>query len=355
VTAVSPPVSMPVLLWRSFGQVLPLSATEVRGWRRRASAIPDPELRRQALASLRLKRFHADGGCVYATAAPRGPSQENLVRLIVALQTISDYLDNLCDRSGSLDPEDFRQLHRAMSDSVEPGAPLHDYYAHRSGREDGGYLADLVRTCQRCVAALPGYQTVARQVSELVELYSDMQVHKHVRREERVPRLTEWYGSRRGDLDWWEFSAATGSTLGMFTLFQAALDGDVTPETTQQLRAAYFPWVCGLHILLDYLIDEEEDRRGGDLNFVGQYPSRERAYQRIELFAQRALRAAKRLPAARFHRLVIQGLVGMYLSDPKALRDPRHRRFAWRLTARTGPAASVLHLASRTYRRLAAR
>ena len=52
---------------------------------------------------------------------------------------------------------------------------------------------------------------------------------------------------------------------------------------------------------------------------------------------------------------MIQGLVGMYLSDPKALGDPRHRRFAWRLTARTGPAASVLHLASRTYRRVAAR
>ena len=31
----------------------------------------------------------------------------NAIKFIVAYQTISDYLDNLCDRSTSLDPDDF--------------------------------------------------------------------------------------------------------------------------------------------------------------------------------------------------------------------------------------------------------
>ena len=40
------------------------------------------------------------------------------IRFIVAYQTISDYLDNLCDRSTSLDPKDFSALHEAMKDAL---------------------------------------------------------------------------------------------------------------------------------------------------------------------------------------------------------------------------------------------
>lgn len=351
--SLNPPTTVPTLVWRSFHEVLPRAGAELDTWQARARAIPDPELQRQAVASLTAKRFHADGGSVYATAVPRGPQQDTLIRLIVAFQTISDYLDNLCDRSTSLDPVDFRQLHRAMIDSVDPAAPLGDYYRHRPQRSDGGYLEALVRTCQECAALLPSYPTVARGVRELVERYADLQVHKHVRLEERVPRLTAWFDTHRPrgcDLHWWEYSAATGSTLGVFMLFLAALDRDLQPAGAAAIHAAYFPWVCGLHILLDYLIDQDEDRHGGDLNFVGHYPSRERAYQRIELFAQRAVAATRGLPAARFHRLVIEGLVAMYLSDAKVVGDGAHRAFAWRLTGRLGPRAAILHLVSRAYR-----
>ena len=40
------------------------------------------------------------------------------IQFIVAYQTISDYLDNLCDRSTSLDPADFAALHEAMTDAL---------------------------------------------------------------------------------------------------------------------------------------------------------------------------------------------------------------------------------------------
>jgi tetraprenyl-beta-curcumene synthase len=336
-----PPVSPPVLLWRSFAEVLPLSSRELAGWRERAEAIPDPELRRHALDSLRLKRFHADGGCVYATGAAPGPERERLVRLIVAFQTISDYLDNLCDRAGSLDPQEFRRLHGAMTDAVgsTAGGPY-------DGRDDGGYLEALVGTCRQDIARLPGYPQAAPQVAELVGLYCDLQVHKHGRHEERAPRLREW--APRGELDWWESSAAAGSTLGVFALFMAALDPGLPPDAAGAVREAYFPWVGALHILLDYLIDLEEDREGGDLNFVAQYPSPQRAYERIEWLAERALKAVDTLPAARFHRLVVQGLVAMYLTDPKA---GRHRRFAAELSARAGRATIPLQVAARAYRR----
>lgn len=41
----------------------------------------------------------------------------------------------------------------------------------------------------------------------------------------------------------------------------------MTKEMTEKIKAGYFPYIQGLHILLDYLIDQEEDKAGGDLNF----------------------------------------------------------------------------------------
>ena len=54
---------------------------------------------RAGLHGIRDKEFHCLGGSVYA---PRtgGQRKDDGLRLIVAFQTISDYLDNLCDRTG---------------------------------------------------------------------------------------------------------------------------------------------------------------------------------------------------------------------------------------------------------------
>ncbi|KEO83717.1 tetraprenyl-beta-curcumene synthase family protein [Tumebacillus flagellatus] len=350
---IRPPETPFTLLRRSFRDVLPASARELKHWHDRAASIPDPELQRQALMSLTTKRFHADGGTVYATAAD--PKHlHTLVKLIVAFQTISDYLDNLCDRSTSLDPADFRQLHQAMLDAVTQNGDLHDYYAHRLEKNDGGYLQSLVTACRECIASLPQYPLVQDGVLQLVGLYCDLQVHKHVRVEEREPRLQNWFAGHSAvfsELTWYEFSAATGSTLGMFMLFLAASDETLTAVDVQRILHAYFPWIGGLHILLDYFIDQEEDLEGGDLNFVAYYESQEQAYARIRAFASRSLQAIDDMPSPRFHRLVLQGLVGMYFSDAKVLGDSPHREFVLELTESMGRIASLFHWVSRYYRK----
>ena len=50
-------------------RVLPIAEAELDRWAARARQVPDPELRRQALASIRTKRFHCQGGSVFATAS----------------------------------------------------------------------------------------------------------------------------------------------------------------------------------------------------------------------------------------------------------------------------------------------
>jgi len=324
------------LMYRYYKYVLPVVREELSRWRSAARAIPDPELRAQALASLEAKRFHCEGGAIYAAAEPawRGV----LVPLIVALQTISDYLDNLCDRSTSLDADDFRLLHRSMLDAVIPDAPLHDYYALRRERDDGGYLHGLVRTCQSCVAALPGYGPLSEDVSRLVGLYGDLQVYKHIRHEERMPQLQAWWHQYRDDypdLRWNEFAAATGSTLGMFMLFTAACRTGLGKADANRIRQAYFPHVCGLHIMLDYLIDQEEDRNGGDLNFCSYYENGQVLADRLVWLVEGSRERVRLIPHAGFHRMIIEGLIAVYLSDPKARRQECVRYAARRLMKRS--------------------
>lgn len=306
------------LMYRVYKYVFPDVHAELARLRLIAEAIPDDELRTQALASMESKQFHCEGGGIYAAA--NLDSRSILVPLIVCLQTISDYLDNLCDRSTSLDPDDFRLLHQSMLDAVNPTATLQDYYALRSERDDGGYLHELVRTCQACVGRLPSYAVVQGYVSELVGLYGDLQVYKHIAIEKREKALLAWWDEHSGrfpQLQWNEFAAATGSTLGMFMLFLAASYEDCTPVDALCIRNGYFPHVCGLHIMLDYLIDQEEDRIGGDLNFCNYYTNQSQLIERIGTIVERARQDVIALPAAKFHRMVIEGLIALYLSDPK--------------------------------------
>lgn len=317
------------LMARVYKYILPGVKEELGGWRRMAEAIPDPELRKQAIDSMTAKEFHCQGGAVYAAA--NLDRRDALIPLIVALQTISDYLDNLCDRSTSLDPEDFRLLHRSMLDAVTPGAPLTNYYALRSEQDDGGYLHELVKRCQSCTMQLPSYGIVQEEVRALVSLYGDLQVYKHIDRELREPRLLEWWNrhsERYPELMWNEFAAATGSTLGMFMLFLAASDEKLTPSGGPFIREAYFPAINGLHILLDYLIDQEEDRVGGDLNFCSYYADQEQLNDRLLRMVRAARHAADRLPFARFHRMIVEGLIALYLSDPKVRGQQNVRRTA---------------------------
>nr|WP_223069957.1 tetraprenyl-beta-curcumene synthase family protein [Paenibacillus caui] len=321
---------------RVYKFILPSVRTELNRLRQKASIIPDPELRKQAMASIQTKEFHCQGGSVYAAA--NLPQRHVLIPLIVAFQTISDYLDNLCDRSTSLDADDFRLIHQSMLDAVNPGTEMADYYALRDEKDDGGYLIGLVTTCRSCIRQLPGYASAQPYVVDLVGLYIDLQVYKHIQPAQREPALLAWrqkHRERAPHLHWNEFAAATGSTLGMFMLFLAACDPGLDDTSAITIHRAYFPHVCGLHILLDYLIDQAEDKLGGDLNFCSYYENDGEMLKRIEMIAESARQDIQALPVSSFHRMIIEGLLALYLSDPKVGQHPEIREVSKRLMRRS--------------------
>jgi tetraprenyl-beta-curcumene synthase len=304
--------------------VFPGVDRELGMWAGRAKSAGS-ELCEQALASICRKRFHCLGGSVYSLWPKGQPAyRSGLLRLIVAFQTMSDYLDNLCDRTGVLDDSVLRRLHASMLAALDSGVEASGFYEGYPWNDDGGYLRALVLTCRRETAALPHFPVVRDQAIDLIRLYIDLQVHKHTQGLERVRRLSSWHRAHltsAPETYWWEFAAAAGSTLGVFALFAMASQRHVKPQDICALLDAYFPYVTGLHILLDYFIDQEEDARWHDLNLVSYYPDPDQRKQRMQGILKAALEWTRGLPDAGFHQGVVLGLLAMYLTDPKVAGD----------------------------------
>ncbi|MBM4762639.1 tetraprenyl-beta-curcumene synthase family protein [Bacillus sp. B15-48] len=343
---------MPIsLMYRVYRNVFPIAYDELDFWIRKAESIPNPELRKQALASITEKRFHCEGGAIMSLIAL--DDYDKAIRFIVAYQTISDYLDNLCDRSTSLDPNDFAALHESMEDALLIEGDLRDYYRERTDKDDGGYLNNLVLTCRKELKELKNYEAIAPYLHELCRYYCDLQIHKHVEHSERVQRLKKWFNDHREkipEMQWYEFSACTGSTLGIFCLVSYALRNDFKPEFAESLRNGYFPYIQGLHILLDYFIDQEEDRKGGDLNFCFYYESEEALFERLKHFIEQADFHTAKLPNRKFHQLINRGLLGLYLSDEKVHSQQKVKRLAKDMIKSGGPISLFFYLNARAYR-----
>ncbi|HHT72573.1 MAG TPA: DUF2600 family protein [Firmicutes bacterium] len=299
-------------LIKDYLRLFPKVRQELRRWVKAAQAIPSP-LREQALASINNKAFHCLGGAVYAVYP--GAMTEVVLGAIVALQTISDYLDNLCDRLDVTDEAAFRRLHKSFLQALELTEPSQDYYQDYPYGEST-YLPGLVRACQENLSQLPYYRSYQRAALYLATHYCELQVRKHVGRD-REKYLQEWIGRAfPKSIKWQEWAAAAGSTLGIFFCFALASQAPAVRE--QAILDAYFPWTQGLHILLDYLIDQGEDKLHGDLNFTFYYSTRAELCLALQQFAQESRIRARALPHSYFHHTVIDGLVALYGSDPKA-------------------------------------
>ncbi|WP_286171879.1 tetraprenyl-beta-curcumene synthase family protein [Gracilibacillus phocaeensis] len=352
--SVKVPASATLLMKNVYRKVFPEVNNQLAYWKERASQIPDPELRTQALASIRDKKFHCQGGSVYSMLA--GEYWQEAIRFIVAYQTISDYLDNLCDRSTSLDPTDFRMLHQSMEDALSPDNKVQNYYHYRMEQEDADYLKDLVLTCQAVVRYIPNYRLFQHHVLELEGMYSDLQVHKHVTHSERIPRLEKWFGEYQEKwpmLTWYEFSACTGSTLGIFCMMAYGLTNELTKELSERIFSSYFPFLQGLHIMLDYFIDQQEDQEEGDLNFCNYYANEQELEERLIYFVEQTNQMMQELPDSTFHEMVQQGLVGLYLADPKVKKMSQYQALVKRLIQASGRKSSFFHWNIRVYNRLA--
>lgn len=300
--------------------ILPRARRELRWWRQRADAIPDPALRRDALTTLQTEHRNAEGAALFAALAPAS-QRSRVVRLLVAFQSMYDYLDTLTEQPTADPLANGRQLHRALTVALDPNASHVDYYARHLHRDDGRYLRAHIDACRGVVASLPSYPAFAAAARRAAAISAEGQSLNHAGLRGSHEALARWAGELAppsAGLHWWELAAATLSTLGIHALLATAADPAASEREATAIEAAYFPWITALNTLLDSVVDQPDDAITGRHSLVARYASPAEAADRLGALASRSRRLTRSLPRAEEHAVILAGMVSYYVSAPEA-------------------------------------
>lgn len=319
--------SLPRPLFGFLRRIVPRASAELASIRTSALAIPDQRLRAEALASVDGKAYHVAGGCILATFLSDDDARR-YVEIVAPLESIYDYLDNLCDRHPDVPVEAYPVLHRAIADALDPRAAPRDYYALGPAGDDGGYLHALVARTQHSLARLEGHVTLLPSFAEAARLYAEMQTYKHYPPGERERACIDWFARRRDartqNLEWYEFACAAGSQFQVYApLYEVFARRN---DAVGAAYDAYFPSLAALHVLLDSYIDQAEDREHGELNFAALYSGPGRLLERVAFLAQSARHGFATLPNPADHVFVLRIMALFYLTHPKVYEQGLERQ-----------------------------
>jgi tetraprenyl-beta-curcumene synthase len=301
---------------------LPAVAREVRAWRSRSAAIPDAEIRGDALSALASKRGHTEGAALF-TILPRS-RQPELLCLLVAYELVWDFLDTVNEHGALAGQVNGKRLHLALVEALDPDSPLSDYYRHHPWREDGGYLRALVNACRDRCERLPSYERVRAALRAEAVRAQVLGSNHELDPERRDADLRRWAEQEFGGEQlarWYEMSGAASASLTVHALLALASEPLDSDAHVEQVRNAYFPWISLATTMLDSYVDQVEDLQKGDHSYVSHYCSAAVARQRVKRLVRRCLQEARALPCGDSHALIAGCMVAMYLS-----RDSAHTR-----------------------------
>ncbi len=326
------------LLWG-----LPIVAKEVGAWQARARAIPDRPLREDALDSLVRKRANTDGAALFSILTRR--RNHGLLRLLVAYESVWDYLDNVSERGASAGEINGRQLHRALLEAVDLDESVSDYYCHHPWRDDGGYLQTLVEVCRERCSSLPSYQRVRPLLIGEARRSVVGTFNHQLNPDERDRALQCWaeheFQGQDGSM-WYELAAAASCSAAAHVLLILAAERNCNECEVADTYAAYFPRFSIATTMLDSYVDQGEDRASGAHSYISHYPSGEIASRRLAELVTRSADGLSRLRNGHRHAVIAACMVAMYSSKDSA-RTPAMRATT-RSLVRAGGSLAMLML-----------
>jgi tetraprenyl-beta-curcumene synthase len=326
-------------------------AREVAGWRERAAAIPDPQLREDALAALARKRGSIDGAALF-WILPRRRSRD-LLGVLVAYEVLADYLDCVSERGAELGIENGRQLHLALVEALAPESEMSDYYRYHSSGEDGGYARALVSRCRSGCERLPSYEAVKPFLMRAAAQSGVLGLNHEPDPARREALLKEWadqtaaHPADPADKHWYERAAGSSAwvtVLAMLALAarpRRAVDEAVDSIEVARTYNAYTQWVAPTGAMLDSFADVLEDAASGDHSYVAHYPSMQVATDRIGELVCESRREIRALPGGARHSVVLSCMIAFFLSKD-SVRTPELRASARELRRAGGPLVELL-------------
>ena len=315
---------------------------EVERWRVLADAIPDGALRADALEALACKRPMVDGAAMFWTL-PRSRSPE-LLRLLVAYQTLADYLDCTSERAANHGIRNGLQLHRALIEAVDPALAVSDYYRYHPWHEDGGYVRALVECCRQTAARLPSFEQAQPLAARAARLTTVLALNHEPDPALREAELKAWaalHFPAGSSLAWFELAASASAWLTVLALLALAADTGREQSEAEQTYDAYLPWASLAGTMLDSYADASEDREAGDHSYVAHYADATAAVERVGVLLTTALAKVADLPNGERHHVLISCMIAMYLSKDSA-RTAENLPATRQLARAAGPLPSAL-------------
>jgi tetraprenyl-beta-curcumene synthase len=298
-----------------------------------------------ARRKLREERFNVELAATLATVA-RAARRGTVVRAIVALQVMYDYLDLLTEQPLADPVRDGHRLFGALVDALtpepepgedrepgkdhelgmdhepvderEPGGAYYpgDRHSPRPRRaDDGGYLRGLVVAARHALAQLPATAAVAEVARRSARRCAEAQVAGHAAGLTGTAELQRWARREAAGtgLQWPELLAgAAASVLAVHALAAAAADGRTTRADAERLDAVYLS--IGALTMLDSLVDRDDDTGTDALGYAERYESRELMARRLAAVARDAADRARGLPNGAHHVMTMVGVVAYYTS-----------------------------------------
>ncbi len=255
-----------------------------------------------------------------------------------------DFLDSVNERGARAGQTNGRQLHLALIDALDPGAPLSDYYRYHPWRNDGGYLNSIVRVCHAACRQLPSYEAVRSLLAQEARRAQVLAINHDLDPIRRDIDLRAW--ARQSfpgghEASWYELTGAASASLTIHALLALATDPHVSDSEIARVHHAYFPWISAATTMLDSYVDQAEDNANGDHSYVAHYPTAQFALQRIALLIRRSIAEASALPDSERHIVIVACMVAMYLSKESA-HTPAMRRDTKTLLNAGGPLPPLL-------------
>jgi tetraprenyl-beta-curcumene synthase len=315
---------------RYWTTVAPKVRAELARWRARAMRIEDPDLRALALHTLRGEGFASEVAATLATLTPRR-HRATVVRAVVALEVMYDYLDGLTERPAPDPIANGRLLFRAFTDALDPSADLQDdYYRHCPSPADGGYLRELAAVVKGALVCLPRSKELAPAMLVAASRCAEAEVLTHAGAFAASPvELWARETANGSGLEWREYLAgALSSVLAVHALIALAGDERTTVAHAAPIDAVYLT-LGALSTMLDSVVDYEEDAENGAPAYVRHYNDMSIVGDRMVDIAQAAARRAYDAPGSVHHLMTLAGVAAYYTSAPSAASE-----LAWPVTSR---------------------